>query len=481
MVDLMATTTRNRQGMAGTILIATAGRSGILYSSLELGRRLAAADHKVVYAGPDNARQLVDHHGLGFLALEPSRYDRFLEADADASVRHRLVHLRSRRQRAAASTAVSGFVAAVMALNPQLVLLDGEMHEHIIATSGTGVPMALLNTFASIWKQPGLPPAHHLVRPGVGWKGSRVGISMLWLALRLRKWRTATSQTIRRIGCDRLSILRHLSREAGFDLSRETDDSQWLIPFTYRRLPVLSLHALEFEFPHRPPDRVHYVGPMVLEDRIDRPMSNEGRAELDDLFARRRRAEGRRKIIYAGFGSVFSTDLDLLKRLVQAVADRRDWDLVITLSDRVSRGALGKLPDTVLALPWVPQLRVLRDADVCVTHGGINTIDECVSCGVPMLVYCGHETDMAGNTARVVHHGIGLAGDRRRDDPAMIRHRIERLLTEPRFGTSLSQLRRRYEAYAENRVAERTIESLLGLETGTPAAIRTQTPGGARS
>ena len=163
-------------------------------------------------------------------------------------------------------------------LDPDLVLINGEMHEHIIAAAGTGRPIALLNTFVSIWRRPGLPPPHHLVRPGVGWRGSRLGISLLWRELRLRKRLRACSQRIRRLGCDRLSILRRLAREVGFDFRRETDAGQWLIPFTYRRLPVLSLHALEFEFPHRPPSRVHYVGPMVLESRVDRPLPAADRA-----------------------------------------------------------------------------------------------------------------------------------------------------------------------------------------------------------
>lgn len=451
--------------MGSSILCVTCGLPGLLYSSVELARRLAAAGHKLIFAGLPQARGLVEHHGLGFLPLEPSRYEQFLEADAKVDTLHRLLNLRGRRERALDSMALGGFVRAVRELDPDLVLINGEMHEHIIAASGTGVPMALLNTFVSIWRQPGLPPPHTPVGPGVGWNGTRIGTSLLWLALRLRKWRAARSHWARRIGCDRVSILRQLAREEGFDFRRETDASQWLIPFTYRQLPVLSLHALEFEFPHRPPQRVHYVGPMVLESRIDRPMTEDGRAELDAIFERRRLSHGQRKVIYAGFGSVFSTDLAFLQRLLGVVAERRNWDLVISLSDRIAPTDLGRLPERVHAFAWVPQMRVLRHADVVVTHGGINTIDECVVSGVPMLVYCGFETDMAGNTARVVHHGIGIAGDRRRDSTQVIRERIDRLLYESRFGNNLGRLRDRYAAYAEHRVAERAVESLLRSKT----------------
>lgn len=450
--------------------MVTAGLSGLLYSSVELGRRLRVAGHRVTYVGPIAARELVEHHGLDFLELDPGRYQQFLKMDAAAGKLSRMLNLRRRRIEAARSLELDAFVDAVRDLDPHLVLIDGEMHEHIITLSPGGVPTVLLNTFVSIWRQPGLPPPHHFVRPGVGWKGSPTGISALWLALRWRKWRTAAVQAVRRMGCDRLSILGYLAREAGFDLGRETDNSQWLIPFTYREFPVLSLHALEFEFPHRPPERVHYLGPMVLESRIDRPLTDRSRLELEAIFERRRSSGGETKLIYAGFGSVFSTDLGLLRRLMGVVAERPEWELIISLSDRFSPADVGSVPARVHLFPWVPQIRVLQEADAMVTHGGINTLDECVISGVPVLVYCGDETEMAGSTARAVHHGIGIAGNRSRDSTEVMRAHLDCLLNEPRFADNLQRLQGLYADYVENLVAERVVESLLSQ--GATAAAR---------
>lgn len=453
--------------MSGHILLTTAGLTGLLYSSVELGRRLVVAGHRVTYAGPVSARCLAETHGLDFVAMDPGRYDRFLESDARVGTLARLSNLSGRRRQAVESMALNGWLATVRDLEPDLLLIDGEMHEHIIAVSSSGVPIALLNSFASIWRRPGLPPPHRRVRPGVGWKGTRLGIWVLWRELRFRKWRRAALQSIRRIGCDRLSILRLLAQRADFDLHRETDSSQWLIPFTYRRFPVLSLHALEFEFLHRPPDHVHYIGPMVLESRNDRPMTDAASAELDAVIEQRKSNEQRR-LIYAGFGSVFSTELDLLRRLIATVAERPDWALVMSLSDRIAPEVLGELPERVHTCAWLPQVRILEHADVAVVHGGINSIDECVLGGVPMLVYCGFETDMAGNTARVVHHGLGIEGDRHRDSTAIIGGRIGQLLSERRFRDSLRQLQDSYARYARERVAERVVASLL---TGGPASL----------
>ena len=326
------------------ILIVTRGLPSLLYPSVELGRRLAAAGHRVTFATRAEDRGLVDLNCLALLPLDPSHYDEFASADAGVATLRRLLDLRRRREQAKTSLGVDGFVQAVRDLRPDLVLINGEMHEHVIAAWTTGAAIVLLNSFVSIWRQPGLPPPHAPVRPGEGWMGSRPGIALLWLVLRLRKRRRAWMQKVRRVGCDRVSTLKALAQDADFDFDRETDDSQWLIPFTYRRLPVLSLHALEFEFPHRPPDHVHYVGPMVLERRNDRPLTLTDRAELEAVLERRRQAQGERTLIYAGFGSVFSSDVDFVKRLLKSVADRPDWDLVISLSDRVAIAHLGPLP-----------------------------------------------------------------------------------------------------------------------------------------
>jgi UDP:flavonoid glycosyltransferase YjiC (YdhE family) len=444
-----------------SILIVTRGLPSVLYQSVELARRLAAAGHRLTFAGDPDARALIEHHGLAVHRLDPDRYEHFLEEDAAAPALGRFLDISRRRERARQSLGVSTFARFVRDERPDLILVNGEMHEHIIAASTAGSRVALLNSFVSIWRQPGVPPPHTLARPGIGWSGSRAGVALLWRFLWLRKQYRRWAGRVRRIGCDRVSVYRDLARAVGFAFERDTDDRQWLMPFTYRRLPVLSLHAQEFEFPHRPPAHVRFVGPMVLASRIDQPQTAADRDRLEATLARRRSAGTDGRLIFAAFGSVFSTDLAFLRRLVGIVEGRPGWELVVSLSHRVPRSALGPLPARVHTFPWVPQVQVLQHADVAVTHGGISTVDECVLSGVPTLVYCGWETDMAGTTARVVHHGIGIAGDRQRDTTTDIRAHVDRLLAEPGFRERVRRLQGLYAAYAENRVAERAVDALL--------------------
>ncbi|MBV7332993.1 hypothetical protein KFU94_33145 [Chloroflexi bacterium TSY] len=61
--------------------------------------------------------------------------------------------------------------------------------------------------------------------------------------------------------------------------------------------------------------------------------------------------------------------------------------LLLSTGPQVSTDDLGTLPPNVKAFSSVPQLDVLRHADLMLCHGGITTINECIFFGVPMIVY----------------------------------------------------------------------------------------------
>ncbi|MDA8019290.1 MAG: glycosyltransferase [Thermoanaerobaculia bacterium] len=438
------------------ILCVSDGMISVVYPVLELARRLAADGHHVTFVGHPTRRNLAVRQGLDFEALPPDHSTQFLEHDADRGLLQRFRLRQVRRESALTALGTDGFAEILRRIDPELVLVDGEMHEHVIVSVGTGRRTAVLNTFCSIWRRPGVPPPHVPARPGVGWTGSRLAMGLHWTALRWRKRLRSGRLWLRHVGCDRISRLRALANRYGFDLRTEADAGQWLIPWTYRRLPAFSLHAREFDFHHEPADHVHYLGPMSLHHRGD-ALAADDDARLDEAF--RRTQNENRALVYATFGSAFTVGSGAISQLARAAGDQ-PWEVVLSLGGK-NLDELGTLPRNVHAFRWLPQLDVLKRADVAIVHGGINTIDECVLHGVPMLVYCGFETDMAGNMARVVHHGLGVPGDPLREGPNELRQHVDRLLTEPRFRETVANFRSHYERYENERVAERTVDELL--------------------
>ncbi|NDJ62104.1 MAG: hypothetical protein GYB67_13315, partial [Chloroflexi bacterium] len=233
--------------------------------------------------------------------------------------------------------------------------------------------------------------------------------------------------------------------------------------FTYRHLPMLSLNAAEFDFPHQPHPLFQFVGPMVNVGRVEIAQTDDSTAQdrLEALFARRQAGESE-ALIFCAFGAFYrGDDTAFWQRIIAAFADRPEWDVVLGLGGRIDPATLGQLPAQVHAFGWVPQLRVLSHADCAIIHGGITSMNECIQLGVPMLIYPFDVTDQHGSTARAVYHGTAVVGDRRHDDGPTIRGHIERILADATFKASVTQMRAHFERYTRDQVAERTIADLI--------------------
>jgi len=450
----------------GRILLVSDGPRGVRFSVLELARRLRVAGHETHFAGPAADRALAEHHELQFHALPPSQLEAFRRKDRQQG---RLSRWKKRAQRLAqarAASKVDTFKPLLSLIDPDLVLLDAEMQEHIIITAAGDWPLVLLNSFASVWRQAGSPPPHTQVRPGHGWSGKAAMIDLRWRRYLLEKRAQAFRRRLRDAGCDRISLLKTLADDLGFDLDGEADDGQWLKPFTFPSRPALSLHAQAFELSQSPIDRVTFVGPMCLAERLDPPMPRDEQSTLDDILTRHQASMPKTKLLYAGFGSYFTANHRWLQALFRAIEKRPGWELLLSLGGVSDRASLGALPDRVHAFSWLPQLQLLEQAELAIVHGGIATIDECVLAGLPMLVCPGRATDMPGNTARVLHHGLGLAADPQRDGPADILIALDRLFDDRGFSERVAAMGKRYRRYVTDRVAETAVENLLRSATG---------------
>jgi MGT family glycosyltransferase len=88
-------------------------------------------------------------------------------------------------------------------------------------------------------------------------------------------------------------------------------------------------------------------------------------------------------IVYVSFGSQISYAEQLTVDLVRALAEQAH--VVIVLKDMLER-VEPALPENIVAVRYAPQLTLLDRIDVMVTHGGANSVMECLSKARPMLV-----------------------------------------------------------------------------------------------
>lgn len=90
-----------------------------------------------------------------------------------------------------------------------------------------------------------------------------------------------------------------------------------------------------------------------------------------------------RPIIYISMGTILNSKF-FYKRCIKAFGNKECS--VILNTGKVRPETLGEVPPNIRAYSFVPQLEVLQHADLFITHGGMNSVNEAMYHGVPMLV-----------------------------------------------------------------------------------------------
>ena len=88
-----------------------------------------------------------------------------------------------------------------------------------------------------------------------------------------------------------------------------------------------------------------------------------------------------------------------------------EWEVVMSIGEQIDRADLGVIPVNFDVRAVAPQLALLAEIDVFITHGGLNSVMEAMWTGVPVVVL--PEIDEQRLTAaRVLELGLGLVLER---------------------------------------------------------------------
>ncbi|MGH2889303.1 MAG: glycosyltransferase [Solirubrobacteraceae bacterium] len=110
-----------------------------------------------------------------------------------------------------------------------------------------------------------------------------------------------------------------------------------------------------------------------------------------------------RALVYLSLGSLGSADVELMRRLVELLAETPHAYIVST----GPRHDEYDLADNMIGAEFLPQTSVLPHVDAVITHGGNNTITECMWFGKPVLALPIF-WDQHDNAQRVHETGYGI-------------------------------------------------------------------------
>jgi zeaxanthin glucosyltransferase len=231
-------------------------------------------------------------------------------------------------------------------------LLVIDQNEPAGATVAVQLKLPFINVLSGLPlnREPGVPP------PFVPW-GYKPGVT------------TALLNTAAYCAFDRLvapvnRVLNEYRRSWELPPISRPDD-------TFSHLAQLSQLTEDFDFPRRlKPAALHYLGPFRDSSRAPVPFPYE-------------RLNGK-PLVYASFGTVQNRRQEVFQLMAAACAE---LDVQLILS--TGRGCAidsTRLAGRPVVVDYAPQLEVLKKASACITHGGLNTVIDSLSCGVPMVV-----------------------------------------------------------------------------------------------
>jgi len=138
------------------------------------------------------------------------------------------------------------------------------------------------------------------------------------------------------------------------------------------------------------PDRSIVLIPRALQpnaDRVDESVYRfvgacQGDRVAEGEWTRPADAE---KVVLVSLGSSFTKQRDFYRECVAAFGELPGWHLVLQIGRHVDPAELGDLPSNVEVRSWVPQLAILKQADLFVTHAGAGGSQEGLATATPMI------------------------------------------------------------------------------------------------
>jgi zeaxanthin glucosyltransferase len=238
--------------------------------------------------------------------------------------------------------------------------------------------------------------------------------------------------------------IRAYAKSAGLDVDWDNPSA------TFSKLSWITQCPREFDFEssHWPP-QFHHTGP--FHDGM-------GREKLDFPWER---LTGE-PLIYASMGTILNGRLDVFRAIVAGVAKHKDLQLVLSIGDQLHPEQIGAVPKNAIIVKRAPQLELLKQTSVCITHAGLNTVLESLAQGVPQVAVP-VTFDQPGVAARIAHHQTGVVTSLEKLTADHLSILLDEVLTNSIYRDNAGELQKAIARTSGLSVAADLVETSLGV------------------
>ena len=238
--------------------------------------------------------------------------------------------------------------------------------------------------------------------------------------------------------------IRAYAKSARLDIDWE-DPGSTLSPFaSITQTP----RAFDFESSHWP-SQFHHTGPFH---------NGKGRERVNFPWER---LTGE-PLIYASMGTVLNGQVDVFRTIVAAIAKHNDLQLVLSVGDQVDPKQIGPVPNNAIIVRRAPQLELLKQTSICITHAGLNTVLESLAQGVPQIAIP-VAYDQPGVAARIADKKTGVVTSLDKLTPGRLSTLVDEVLQESSYRNNARKLQEIIAKTNGLSVAADLVEKALGV------------------
>ena len=163
-----------------------------------------------------------------------------------------------------------------------------------------------------------------------------------------------------------------------------------------------------------------------------------------------------RPLVYISMGSVNYDMLSLYQNCISAFSDGV-YQVILSAGERAKD--FTDLPENISVLSWADQIAVLQKSDVFLSHCGMNSVNESLYFGVP-LVMLPQTPEQGGVASRTQQLGAGVL--LKKTDPKSIRSAVEQVLLNTAYRESAERISASFHLCGGANAAADKILSLCG-------------------
>lgn len=168
-----------------------------------------------------------------------------------------------------------------------------------------------------------------------------------------------------------------------------------------------------------------------------------------------------RPTVYISLGTVMNHRPEFYKNCIQAFRDQ-PWRILLNVGELTEKETLGEIPEHIQVMNWVDQIAVLKAADVFVTHCGMNSVNEALYFGVPMVLVP-QTPEQAGVANRTEELGAGKRLDS--DRPEELLTAVQSVLKEASYRKAAEKLAKGFHEAGGAKAAADKIEACAGVKS----------------